>query len=105
RERGEGPLHRQEARPEALPPVHRVHGPPEVDLGARHARDASRARARGGDQVHAAEEPTEPRRVPEAQGLRRPRASPRRTTAEALPGDRLTAMATPTQYYATGRRK
>src|SRR5690606_10174576 len=61
-----------------------------------------RHRTRG--QGHAAEEPARPCDVPQAQGLRRPRASAHRPAAAAARHLRSPIMAIP-QNYGTGRRK
>src|SRR5690606_35102711 len=92
---------RQQARRQAVPPLHRLYRQPQDRDPQRGSGAPSRARDRDRGQGHAAEEPAWPRHVPQAQGLRRRRASARRPAAPA-PGNLTMAL---NQNYGTGRRK
>ena len=94
--------HRQQARAEDLPPPHRLDRPREVDHGRQGARGpARRARARERRARHAPEELARPADVPQAQGLRRARASARGPAA----GGPRPCLSPSAVRRATGKRK
>src|SRR6266540_280307 len=105
RERREDRRHRQEAGREDVPAALGLPGRSQgasAPRGARAAADRGAAQGRQGD---AAAQPPRARAAAEAEDLRRPRASPRGTGAQA-PGSHMSSAQTErAQYSGTGKRK